>query len=194
MSAEKEILRKQFKVLRDSLSKSEILSKSSLISSHLFEFLKKHPYKKIGFYAAISNEVDLAELEAKLSAISGYEIYYPRSDWKTHRMSFHLATLDELIKGGSSRGILEPKASASLLSGGLDLVLVPGLVFSLTGYRVGYGKGFYDRYFKETPTPSCGVAYGFQVTEGLPIEEFDSPVDFLVTEQEILKSRRSIEV
>ena len=65
----------------------------------------------------------------------------------------------------------------------IDLVLVPGIVFSQNGHRIGYGKGFYDRLLKKTICPKIGIAYEFQMVENISGEPHDIPMDMIVTEK-----------
>jgi len=67
----------------------------------------------------------------------------------------------------------------------LDLILVPGIVFSKNGHRIGYGKGFYDRLLKKTTCPKIGIAYEFQMVENIVGEPHDAEMDMIVTEKKI---------
>ena len=72
----------------------------------------------------------------------------------------------------------------------IDLVVVPGAVFDRRGYRVGYGGGFYDRFLSNKvrkEVPKIAVGFDLQVIDGnIPTNEFDFPVDFIITEKEII--------
>lgn len=66
------------------------------------------------------------------------------------------------------------------------LVLVPGVAFDRKKNRMGYGKGYYDRYFAgKTDCVRLGIAYELQVAEQLPTEENDLPMEYLVTEKSL---------
>ena len=70
----------------------------------------------------------------------------------------------------------------------IDLVITPGVLFDHLGYRIGYGAGFYDRFFSQLDpaVPKIAVAFGIQETrEALPTDEFDIPIDKLITENGI---------
>jgi 5-formyltetrahydrofolate cyclo-ligase len=70
----------------------------------------------------------------------------------------------------------------------INLVLVPGLAFDLLGNRLGYGKGYYDRWLKDIPLcKTVGLAYDFQITSKLPVEKHDLPIGTIVTEQRIIQ-------
>jgi 5-formyltetrahydrofolate cyclo-ligase len=81
-------------------------------------------------------------------------------------------------------GIREPEAdSANLISlAEIDLILVPGVAFTLAGGRCGRGGGFYDRLLAKLPTRtlSIGVCFSVQIVEELPIEPHDASVDIVI--------------
>jgi 5-formyltetrahydrofolate cyclo-ligase len=68
----------------------------------------------------------------------------------------------------------------------VDLLLVPGIAFDLKGYRLGYGKGYYDRYLSENkPSFSIGLSYNSQLIESLPRSNYDEKLDAIATEDGI---------
>ncbi|NTW69367.1 MAG: 5-formyltetrahydrofolate cyclo-ligase [Chlorobiaceae bacterium] len=74
----------------------------------------------------------------------------------------------------------------------LDVVLLPLLAFDRRGYRLGYGKGFYDRYLyrlaQEGIRPFCiGVAFSLQLIDALPLEPWDEPLDCVVHEKGVFR-------
>lgn len=82
-------------------------------------------------------------------------------------------------------GIPEPSQGKPLEPGALDLLLVPGLAFDRRGRRLGYGKGYYDRFLSDVPdrTVTVGVGYAFQATQNLPEEPHDRRLSALLTEE-----------
>ncbi len=89
----------------------------------------------------------------------------------------------------SNLGVYEPAVGRELKPSSLDVVFVPGLAFDTELYRVGFGRGFYDRFLKLTDAVKVGVAFDFQIMENLPHDEWDVPVDILVTPYDILRRR-----
>lgn len=79
-------------------------------------------------------------------------------------------------------GIEEPAGQA--FSGEAEITVVPLLAVNGKGYRLGYGKGYYDRYLKGKKTRRVGIAYSFQIAE-FENREWDEPLDELVTEKGI---------
>lgn len=79
-------------------------------------------------------------------------------------------------------GIIEPKSSCLRISDPYAPVIVPGIAFDGAGHRVGYGGGYYDRFFEEEPNhPKFGIAYPFQLFEALPAEPHDKAMDLVIT-------------
>lgn len=70
----------------------------------------------------------------------------------------------------------------------IDLVFVPGIVFDSRGYRIGYGKGYYDKWLVDTEiSKRIGLAYEVQLTDKLPIGQYDLPVGKLLTEKRCIE-------
>jgi 5-formyltetrahydrofolate cyclo-ligase len=71
----------------------------------------------------------------------------------------------------------------------IDLALIPGLAFDLSCYRLGYGKGYYDRWLKGVPlSKTVGLAYDFQITGKLPIGKHDLQIGTVISEQRIIQT------
>ena len=96
-------------------------------------------------------------------------------------MTFHAYDPDKLVV--HAFGMREPHpACAAIPPKKIQLVLVPGLAFDRLGWRLGYGGGFYDRFLQDTAGISVGVTYQALVHPGLPHQEHDIPMQYLVTE------------
>ena len=65
----------------------------------------------------------------------------------------------------------------------LDLVLVPGIAFDLIGGRLGYGRGYYDRFLKKTEGFRVGVCYESQVVDQVPMEAHDIHMQALISQK-----------
>ncbi len=69
----------------------------------------------------------------------------------------------------------------------VDLVVVPGVAFDVTGTRLGQGGGWYDRYLAATPTSRrIGVCFEVQIAEWLPRDAHDVPVEAIITEHRVI--------
>lgn len=142
-------------------------------------------YDNILLYSAIRNEVNTDEYFTYLIN-KAKRIYYPRVSG--NKMSFYrVRSLDELNCG--SFNIKEPDMTKEYTQAdGRALMIVPGLAFSDTGYRIGYGKGFYDRYLssftKRDTVMAVGVGYDFQLLSSMTFEdEYDVPLDGVITDK-----------
>lgn len=93
---------------------------------------------------------------------------------------FAISGRQDLEEG--TMGILEPKASCLRVRDLLAPVLVPGLAFDLSGARIGYGGGYYDRFFEREPEhPRLALAYEFQIFDSLPSKPHDKTMNQIIT-------------
>ena len=83
-------------------------------------------------------------------------------------------------------GILEPETVVPVAPERLDLVLVPGVAFDKNGGRIGFGKGYYDRFLQKTSAKTVALCYGFQIVPDCFSESEDYPMDYIVTEDEVI--------
>ena len=82
----------------------------------------------------------------------------------------------------SSCGIPEPIADNPVADDPTALVLMPGLAFDLQGHRIGYGGGFYDKFFAKEPLhPKIALCYDFQLFPALDTDAYDIPVDQVIS-------------
>lgn len=94
-----------------------------------------------------------------------------------------------LTDGAFKKGLFdidEPKNPVFVDFSYPDLIIVPGLAFDKKGGRIGFGKGYYDRFLASAQGLKVGLCYSFQLLSSLPTEEHDVHLDALVTEKEIL--------
>ncbi len=172
---------------RSALSTGERASHSQAILSFLTETETFKSAQQVASFVDFRNEVYMAPInEAILSA--GKSLYLPYVNMKAKIMTFHeVKTLDDLVL--SSYGILEPDPNATPPADiqMFDLILSPGVAFDFKGYRLGYGGGFYDRFFSALSgrPPKIGIAFSCQQLDNLPTEAHDLPLDALITENGI---------
>lgn len=95
---------------------------------------------------------------------------------------------DNLVSG--KYGITEPHPDAQMINPGeVDLIIVPCVGCDRQKYRLGYGGGYYDRLLSSpewSNIPTIGIVFDFAYLPQLPIESWDQPLDFVVTENTIL--------
>lgn len=140
-------------------------------------------------YAPLEAEVDVMPIAAE-ALKRGKTVAFPRCNAQEHTMTYHIVTdLSQLIKG--HYGIREPDPDLPVYDpaarrGENAVCFVPALAFDRKGYRIGYGKGYYDRYLGGFNGARMGVAYSASITETLPRGRFDTAVDFIVTEKGVI--------
>ena len=111
----------------------------------------------------------------------------PRVSWEQRRMlpiEIRSLTHDLTLTG---MGLREPVAGTPIPVSLIDLVIVPGLGFDVSGNRLGRGRGFYDRFLAnpEFRGVACALAFEQQLVPELPAGPLDRPVDLLVTDVEV---------
>ncbi len=97
-------------------------------------------------------------------------------------MSFYLVESEkELVRGAF--GILEPTGESERAPGDDGLVIIPGIAFDKHYNRIGYGKGYYDRYLSAHPNLfKLALAFDIQLVDKIPAEECDCRMDMIFTE------------
>jgi len=182
-AAQKQTLRKAMTAVRKSIADKK--EKSLLMERHLLEKDFFQNCDILFAYLPLKNEAEtflLIEEALKL----GKNVAVPRC-LDDGEMEFFLITSPDALRPGSY-GILEPdfneeqKVSPTTRS----LILVPGLAFDKEGFRLGYGKGYYDRYLAKHPAVTVGLCFADCVKDTLPRGEYDLAVKHLVTEKGFL--------
>lgn len=170
-------LRLKYKALRSSFTSEQLESKSlKIFLNTIFHFNLNH--KKISVFLPIDrfNEINTWHFLNKVDA----DFYLPvmNNDELKHVLFENEAQLEK-----NDWGILEPKHGEEIEANKLDIVIVPLLAFNEEGHRIGYGKGFYDKFLKKCK-PGCqfvGISYFEFETSQFEINEFDIPIDFCIT-------------
>ena len=135
-------------------------------------------------YLSTAQEVDTAPLALRAWQ-AGKTVVVPKVSWDQRRML--PIEISSLTTGLTSTGpgIREPIAGKPCPTEFIDLVIVPGLGFTNTGYRIGRGMGFYDRFLAQHDFLglSCGLAFSEQIVDNLPVLDHDIPLSMLATDQ-----------
>lgn len=187
-------IRKRALMLRNGMDKEERNKKSCAITEHI---MGTHWYRNADIllvYAAYQSEADIGGLIRKALG-EGKRVYCPRV--KGDHMDFYRIYSTKDLREGYC-GIKEPVAKTDRLftqeeaDGNQCLMLMPGSAFDREGNRIGYGKGYYDRYLEKFPgIPAIGVCFACQVQERIPAGQYDKKADRIVTETGIYESKRS---
>lgn len=187
LSVLKKEYREKGRQIRAALSAETRVEKSKKIERRLFQWIPFMMAENISVFMSFRDEVETPHL-IDLMRVMGKRVYLPIVDNETNELLLSLFHgYDELEE--SALGVLEPRRNPSRIKGPevLDFILVPGLLFSKNGYRVGYGGGYYDRLLtKLSPEiPRVGICFEEQVVDYVPTEPFDEKLDAVVTDQNI---------
>jgi 5-formyltetrahydrofolate cyclo-ligase len=137
----------------------------------------------VALYSPVRNEVFTEEIFTEARRC-GKTLTYPRI--RGTLLEFvEVRERQELEPG--AYGILEPGGGQVVQLAALELIVVPGVAFDLAGHRLGYGKGFYDRFLHEHRGQLVGLCFDFQLVEKLPVEAHDVRMNMVVTEERTLR-------
>lgn len=117
----------------------------------------------------------------------GKTVAVPRCNVERGTMTFYVIKSRSDLTSGYY-GILEPKETCPELKDfSSSICLVPALAYDKELFRVGFGKGYYDEFLKDYSGVSVGVCYSDCIAEQLPKDEFDRPVNILITDSIIYR-------
>ncbi len=182
----KQKLRAESKQYRNELSNIEKTELDSEISNRLFNTWQYRNCEVLLTYVSTEIEVDTRAIISRALA-DGKRVAVPRCIDNTRFMDFYfIKSFDDLESG--YMGVLEPipekcEKLTDLTSG---LCIVPALMFDLYGYRLGYGKGYYDRFLSNFCGETLGICYNRCVREKLPHGKFDKCVEMIITQSRII--------
>jgi 5-formyltetrahydrofolate cyclo-ligase len=180
----KNAIRKQILNLLRTQKEEERIRKSLVILEKLFATPEFQRAKTILFYSSFDGEVETIEM-MKRSQEQGKRIALPTIDLNEKQIiPMWINNLAEDLTAGPY-GIKQPRFAEGHRLGltDIDLFVVPGLAFDRDGHRLGRGAGYYDRFLADLPhdIPSVGLAFDFQIVEGLPRQAHDVPLTRVIT-------------
>lgn len=185
---DKKSLRKKMISTLSSLDKNYKNEKEEILKDRLVDFIKEHDIKSMGIVLAMPHELDTDGIIAWMKE-EGREVYTPVCDYNSKEMNFcRFVSFDDVTM--DEKNLRVPSDSRDI-NNEVDLIVVPGLIYSDTGYRIGYGGGFYDRFLQDYQGLKVSLLFDEQIGE-VVTEEHDIPVDVLITPERIIdaKSRR----
>lgn len=189
LKEEKKLIRKEILSIRDELflDKDLYFKYSKSIIDKLMNTKIYKESKNIMCFVSFKSEVFTHDF-IKESLKLGKNIYVPIIDKKTNTM--HASKIEDFsdLKEGYY-GILSPtEEKINIIDpNALDLIIVPGVAFTKDGYRIGYGGGYYDKFFSllKKDVEKIAICFNLQFREQLPIEEFDYKIPNIITESNI---------
>ena len=181
MNDEKKRLRNELIKRRKELSsfvkdKLDISVYNNLVSNEIYKNAKG-----ILVYFSGKTEVDTKRI-IENALKSGKDIGIPKCSADSNEMTFCLIYgFDDLENGAYS--VSEPRDYCEKINDFESFVcIVPALCFDENGYRIGFGKGFYDRFLSENKIKTIGLCYKDFIYKDIPRDEFDIPVDIVISD------------
>ena len=177
----KHALRKKFLHIRNNLDTTYQIQATEKIFKTLEESDIFKNSQKIFIYVGFGTEIQTEYLIKKY--INSKEIFVPKIVSRTMKL-VKIKDWSDLSVGHFN--VLEPIQN-DFYAEEIDLVITPSIVFDKDGYRLGYGKGYYDKYFSENKyKASLGLSFEKLLQEEIPTEKHDKNVDLIITEERII--------
>lgn len=183
---DKKELRRYIRTLKEEHSAEE----KEVLSQDICSAIMTHPKIKeastILAYWSLPDEVNTHNLVEELWR-QGKRVLLPKVISDTEMTIHEFLGLDSMAEG--AYGIMEPttpaidfhnEASLAEVGGTTVAALIPGMAFSYDGYRLGRGKGYYDRFLSHTYIYKIGVCYPFQLFDTIPHDQYDIRMDEMV--------------
>lgn len=168
MVNEKTALRKSLLSLRNSSPRK------SLLLSHLERFDEYKDAKTVFCYVSAGSEVDTHDLIKEILPLKRVVVPYC-TDKCGNMIAVEIKSFDELKEGFF--GIPEPVNPKEFPKEKIDFAIVPAIAFDKDGFRLGYGKGYYDRFLSDINPFKLGICKEELLAESLPHDEYDVKMD-----------------
>lgn len=184
--AEKQRLRKSFRLIRDGIGDDVRAAANQAIYEQISGMESYRQARTILLYASFGSEVDTRHLIADCLS-RNVRTVLPRVDKKEGKLVLYRILNGSELRPGQF-GIPEPvEDDGSLVEpADIDFALIPGVAFDRTGTRIGFGKGFYDRLLAGCPAVTAGLCFSVQLSENIPCEPHDRRVQLIVTEKGVI--------
>ena len=174
----KENIRKELLSVRKSINNKEELS--TIIVNRILDLDIYQRSKVIALYNSFDNEVDTSYLIKK--SLLEKIVLLPRIE--NDKMIFVKINNDTKYQK-SNIGVMEP--IGDVYSHEIDLIIVPGVSFDKNLNRLGFGKGYYDRFLSNQDIYKIGICFDKQLVNNLPVDNYDIKMDMVITEKKVLK-------
>lgn len=183
---DKRQIRLEMKEKLNELTKPEYEDFSFRIANQLYEDVDWQVASVVGITLSRPPEVDTYQIIRKAWE-QNKTIVVPKCDPKDRQMTFRILNNFQQLESVYF-GLYEPieEKTTALLSEAIDLLIVPGVAYSKTGFRIGFGGGYYDRFLTNYDGKTISLAFSLQLVDRLPIERHDIPVSKVITEDEVI--------
>src|SRR3954471_7174676 len=182
-SSGKAIIRRQLRETLAAMGEADRHARSMAACRLVTNSAEFDAARVVMLYLSTPTEVDTAPLALKCWQ-QNKSVVVPKVSWDQRRMlPVEISSLKDAMTT-TGPNIREPISGKPIPTDLIDLVVVPGLGFTPSGYRIGRGMGFYDRFLAlpEFIGLSCGLAFHEQVIDNIPLLDHDMPLGMLVSD------------
>lgn len=185
----KQDLRLTSRSRRENMSSEKKTALDEQIAKNIKKLNEYKPAKTVLIYVSTAIEVSTINI-IQMALNDGKKVAVPRCIKDTREMEFHyINSVDELSPGTFS--VLEPPSDFPVVTDFTGcLMIVPGMQFDMNGYRIGYGKGYYDRYMSKFTGISVGICYSNELVPFMYHGKYDKAVNIIVTDKKIKTCKR----
>lgn len=180
-------LRRQVKNALFEFTNEERVARSKKACQNLINTPQFREASVVMMYLSLPHEVDVSG--AILYAWQQQKtVAVPKVSWQQrHMIPVEINSLETGISTEAG-GLQNPVTGAPMPLEEIDLVVTPGLAFDRNGNRLGRGGAYFDRFFdsKQLHALKGGFAFSQQIVDSVPVQEHDQPIDFLVTDEEVI--------
>ncbi len=183
-------LREKYRAIRTDMEPERREECDRRIAERVFRLWQYRRAKQLLVYVSTAIEVDTRRIINR-ALTDGKRVAVPRCVPGTREMDFYyIHSLNELSAGAFGVDEPEPRAERLVTDLSHGLCIIPAFCYDHTGYRLGYGKGYYDRFLPRFGGNLIGICYSACVRRSLPHGRFDRPAELLVTENYIRRTDR----
>ena len=178
----KKAIRDQMALQRDTLSQDVRQRYANWINEQLWKIVEEGGHKIIHSYYPFRSEIDITSFLEKCLQ-SSITIVCPKTLKDGNLEHLQLTQISDISIGKYNTPF---PATQKKYEGKYDMIIVPGLAFSTSGIRLGYGGGYYDRFLAaHSEAIKIAPAYPFQIIENLPFETHDEQVDLVLSSTDL---------
>ncbi len=187
----KTALREKYRRIRETLTDEEKTGFDEAIAAQVRRLWQYQRNNTLLVYVSTPIEVDTHRI-INNALNDGKKVAVPRCITGTRNMEFYYINSMEDLDSGAF-GVLEPNPQKAILMEDFSsgLCIVPAFSYDWNGFRLGYGKGYYDRFLSRFNGNVIGICYSNCVQKVLPHGRYDRPVELLVTENYLRRTVKS---
>ena len=188
----KKALRIKYRTIREVMPLEEKQVNDNNIFWKLINFSEYQKAKTILIFVSTKIEVDTIQI-IKQAFQDGKKVAVPKCLDKNGKMAFFvIGSMEDLERG--QYDLLEPDRAkaAMLVDFSSSICVLPGFAFDSKGFRIGFGKGYYDRFLQKYNGMKIGICYNSCIADNLPHGRYDVSANYIVTPKYILTIKNQV--